>query len=262
MGLLDNKVIIVSGVGPGLGAKVARRAAAEGAAVVLGARREATLEELSAELRDGGSAVAWATCDVTNDDDCRLLAEVAVKEFGGIDGVVNNAFYSQPRDIPIEESDFAEWQQAFDVNLFGSLRMSRAAVPAMRARGEGSIVFVNSQIVRRVFPGRGPYATSKGALLIAAKILAKELGPDNIRVNTVLPGRMASPALIEYFARQAEREGISTEEKLRVVRSQMTLPEVPTDEECAGSVLFCVSDLSRGMTGATMDVNGGETFPA
>ena len=260
MGQLDGKVVIVSGVGPGLGAQVATRAAAAGAAVVLGARREEQLREIAGRIEAEGGRVAWAPCDVTSDADCAALAATAVERFGGIDCLVNNAFASGPHDVPIEDSDFDAWQVAFDVNLFGSLRMSRALLPAMRQRGGGSIVFVGSQIVRRVFAGRGPYASSKGALLIAAKVLAKEVGPSNIRVNTVVPGRMAGPSLYRSYERRAVANGTSLEHEMQVGLATMALPTFPTDGDCAGAVLFLASDWSAAMTGQSFDVNGGETF--
>jgi NAD(P)-dependent dehydrogenase (short-subunit alcohol dehydrogenase family) len=260
MGLLAGKVLVVSGVGPGLGAQVALAAANEGAAVVMGARNASLIETLAADITSGGGRAAWATCDVTQEEQCAALVAIACERFGGVDCVVNNAYMSGPLDIPIEHADFDVWRQVFDVNLYGSLQMVRATLPALRRRGGGSIIFVGSQIVRRVFAGRGPYAASKAALLTAAQVLAREVGADNIRVNSVLPGRMWGPPLEAYYRRQAEADGVSTDEAIAAASDMIALGRIPTDEECAGAVLFLASDLAVAMTGQTVDVNGGETF--
>ena len=259
MSLLEGKVMIVSGVGPGYGVQIARAAAREGAAVVLGARSADYLDAVATELAGEGFRALPVRCDVTRDGDCAAIVEAALERFGRVDSLVNNAFASGPRDVPIERSDFDAWQVAFDVNVFGTLRLCKAAIPALKAT-EGSIVMVNSQITRRVFPGRGPYASSKGALLVAAKVLAKELGPDNVRVNTVVPGRMVGPTLLDSYALRAERKGITLDEEMAQAAATLTLPKLPTDEECAGTVLFLASDLALAMTGQSIDVNGGETF--
>ena len=214
-----------------------------------------TDEEVAAEMLLAGHDAIGVRCDVTSDEDCRGIVAAALERFGRLDCLVNNAFASGPRHDPIETADLASWQGAFDVNLFGTLRLCQAAIPSLR-QTEGSIVMVNSQITRRVFPGRGPYASSKGALLVAAK----ELGPDNVRVNTVVPGRMVGPTLMRSYAERAERKGISLDEELAQAAATLTLPNLPTDAECAGAVVFLASDLAKAMTGQSIDVNGGETF--
>ncbi|HET6812279.1 MAG TPA: SDR family oxidoreductase [Acidimicrobiales bacterium] len=259
--LLQGRVVVVAGVGPGLGAHVARDAAAAGAAVMLGSRNAAYLDELSAELRDAGAVVARRTCDVTSDPDCRALFSDAVDELGGVDGVVCNA-YAQSRAYgrTLEESDVDDWKEAFDVNVFGSLRVVKAAIPALKARAAGSVVLVGSQIVRRVFAGRGPYAASKAALVTAGHVLARELGPFGIRVNTIVPGRMRGPALERHLTNLAAERGTSFEAELARMESDVPLPQLTTDEECARVVVFLLSDLAAGMTGQSVDVNAGETM--
>jgi len=259
--VLEGKVVVLAGVGPGLGAQIARAAAAAGAAVMLGSRTAAYLDELAAELRDAGATVARRTCDVTSDADCRALVTGAVEELGAVDGVVCNAFaQSRAYGRTLEEADVDDWREAFDVNLFGSLRVVKAAVPALRARGGGAVVMVGSQIVRRVFPGRGPYAASKAALLTAAHVLARELGPYGIRVNTLVPGRMWGPALQRHLTNLAAERGTSVDQELARMESDVSLPRLTTDEECARVAVFLLSELAAGMTGQSLDVNAGETL--
>ncbi len=259
-GLLAGKVVIVSGVGPGLGRRIAEAAGAEGASVVLGARSVDYLEELAGFLKERGVPVVHRRSDVTVASDCRDLVAAAESTFGGIDAVVCNASASGPFNVALEDSDLDDWQQAFDVNFFGSLRLVQAALPAMKSRAGGSVVFIGSQIVRRVFPGRGAYASSKAALLTASHVLARELGPYDIRVNTVVPGRMWGPSLQAGIGRLAASRGMTVEEQIQKMVDDVSLPRLATDEECARAVLFLLSDLSAAMTGQSIDVNAGETF--
>lgn len=259
-GLLSGKVVVVSGVGSGLGRQIAYAACAEGASVLLAARSADYLAEVTDELSQKYDRVASRTCDVTSDADCQALVEAAEQQFGRLDALVNNAFASAPHGLTLAEGDLDEWRQSFEVNLFGSLRLTKAAIPALRRRGGGAVVFVGSQIVRRVRAGRGPYASSKAALLTAAQVLAREVGPDGIRVNTVVPGRMWGPSLRAYLERLAvDRETSFDEEHARMI-GDVSLPQLTSDEECARVVAFLASDLAAGMTGQTVDVNAGETF--
>lgn len=259
--LLNGTVMVLAGAGPGLGAQIARDATAAGARVMLGARRVDYMKELATELGQAGSDVRFQACDVTSDAQCRDLISAAEDEFGQVDSVVCNAF-AQGRAYgqTLEEADIDGWQEAFDVNLFGSLRLVKAAIPALKRSRQGSVVFVGSQITRRVFAGRGPYATSKAALLTAAQILARELGPYGIRVNTVVPGRMWGPPLRKYIERLAVQRDTSFEQELGRMVNDVSLPQLSTDEESARVVVFLASALAAGMTGQSVDVNAGETF--
>ena len=258
--LLAGKVVVVSGVGPGLGRRIAEGAGAAGASVVLGARSVDYLEELAHSLKEAGVPVVPRRSDVTVSADCRDLVAAAEASFGGVDAVVCNASASGPFGVTLEDGDVDDWQAAFDVNLFGSLRLVQASIPALKRRGGGSVVVIGSQIVRRVFAGRGPYASSKAALLTASQVLARELGPYDIRVNTVVPGRMWGPSLQGSIGRLAASRGMTVEEQKQKMLDDVSLPRLATDEECARAVLFLVSDLAAAMTGQSIDVNAGETF--
>jgi NAD(P)-dependent dehydrogenase (short-subunit alcohol dehydrogenase family) len=130
----------------------------------------------------------------------------------------------------------------------------------MKAQGGGSIVFVNSMVVRKPLPTQGSYATSKGALLTAAQILAKELGVHNIRVNSMVPGWMMGPAVETYFEMVERSAGVPPQETYEQIASEIALGTIPTDDDCAKVAVFLASDLSSAMTGQAVDVNGGETF--
>lgn len=257
---LENRVVLVSGIGPGLGRQAALAVARAGASVVVGSRTEPALKAVVDEISAFGGRAVYETCDITSVDDCRRIVAAAEHHFGGLDCVVANAFHKGAMTVTIEDADLDDWRTVFEVNVLGSLRVAQAALPALRRRGGGSIVLVNSQIVRRVKPGRGDYAATKAALLTAGQVLAKEVGRDNIRVNSVVPGRMWGEPLIEYSQGIADATDRTLDEVRAGLLGDMTLPFIPTDEQVARVIVFLASDLAEGMTGQSIDVNGGETF--
>jgi NAD(P)-dependent dehydrogenase (short-subunit alcohol dehydrogenase family) len=130
----------------------------------------------------------------------------------------------------------------------------------MRRQGGGSIVFINSMSMRVIEPKFGGYAASKGALMIAAQTLAKELGADKIRVNTVVPGYIWGAALEGYFKLLAKQQGTTADAVYAEIAGRTALNHIPTSEEIADAVVFFASDLSRAITGQALDVNGGHFF--
>jgi NAD(P)-dependent dehydrogenase (short-subunit alcohol dehydrogenase family) len=257
--LLKDKTAIVSGVGPGLGKEIALAFAREGADVALGARTESYLEEVRGEIEALGRRAVHARTDITDQDQCDALVAAAIEAFGHLDVLAHNAFAPDVFQL-FEDVDLGAWRQIMDVNLFGSLQLTKAALPAMKEQGSGSIVFVNSMIIRKVLPLQGGYATSKGALMTAAQVLAKELGPHGIRVNSIVPGWMWGPNVQGYFSMMESQTGKSVQEQYDEVASQIALGEIPPDEDCANAAVFFASDLSRVITGQSLDVNGGEVF--
>lgn len=257
--LLKDKTAIVSGVGPGLGKEIALAFAREGADVALGARTESYLEEVRGEIEALGRRAVVSRTDITDRGECDALVQAAVDAFGHLDVLVHNAFAPDAFQL-FEDVDLAAWRHIMDVNLFGSLQLTQAAIPHMKSRGAGSIVFVNSMIIRKVLPLQGGYATSKGALMTAAQVLAKELGPHGIRVNSIVPGWMWGPSVEMYFQMQEAQTGRSVQEHYDEIASQIVLGEIPPDDDCANAAVFFASDLSRVITGQSLDVNGGEVF--
>ncbi len=258
-GLLGGKVCIVSGVGPGLGRQAARALAAHGADLVLAARRQTTLDEVAAEVEDLGARVLTVPTDITDPEACALLMEKAAEAFGGIDVLVNNAFRFDAFKS-FEEVDLAIWRKIMDTNLFGSLQMTRAALPFMRARGGGSVVMVASMVARQPQPAQGGYAISKGALLTATKVLAYELGPSGVRVNAVVPGWMAGPSVDIYIDMTSNGRGVPAQEVVDELNARVPLGRIPSDQDVAGAIVYLSSDLSCAMTGQALDTNGGEIF--
>jgi NAD(P)-dependent dehydrogenase (short-subunit alcohol dehydrogenase family) len=254
--MLEGKVALVSGIGPGMGRDVSLLLARHGADVVLGARRTETSEEVAAEVRALGRRAEVVALDITDGDACAAAVARAGDALGGLDILVNNAFQDGNRkafmDAPLEE-----WRVTMDVNLWGTLQMTKAAVPAMVGRGGGSIVMINSMSTHRIEPSYGAYAASKGALETATKTLALELGPHRIRVNGVFPGYIWGDSVEWYFGYLGKKRGISGEDVYQEIAEQTSLKYLPHSSEIAGSVVFFASDLSKPVTGQSLDVNCG-----
>jgi NAD(P)-dependent dehydrogenase (short-subunit alcohol dehydrogenase family) len=258
-GLLSGKVCVVSGVGPGLGRQAARALAQHGADLVLAARRQSTLDEVLAEVSALGARAVAVPTDITDAEACARLMAAGVEQFGGVDVLVNNAFRFDAFEA-FEDVDLARWRKIMDTNLFGSLQMTRAALPAMRARGGGSVVMVASMVTRQPQPAQGGYAISKGALLTATRVLAYELGPSNVRVNAVVPGWMAGPSVDIYVEMTSTGRGVPPQVVVDELNARVPLGRIPSDQDVAGAIVYLASDLSSAMTGQALDTNGGEIF--
>ncbi|HJR25810.1 MAG TPA: SDR family oxidoreductase [Acidimicrobiales bacterium] len=260
-GLLEGKVAIVSGIGPGMGRDISLLFAEHGADLVLGARGVEKCEAVAEEVRALGRKAEPVTLDVTDRASCEAAVETAVRSFGGVDVLVNNAFQDGNRKSfeasLAKDPDLGSWRATMDVNLWGTLAMTAATVPAMKARGGGHIVMVNSMSAKRIEPNFGAYAASKAALETASKSLAVELGEFGIRVNSIHPGYIWSEKVEWYLGYLGEKEGITGEEKYAQLAGETCLKYLPHSSEIAGSVLFFASDLSKPVTGQSLGVNCG-----
>lgn len=258
--LLNGKVAIVSGLGPGLGRAVALRFAAEGADVALGARSEEYLRAVAAEVRDLGRRAAWVETDVTDPEQCAALAQATRENLGGIDVLVNNAFTSGAPRTEVEVADLERWRTVMEVNYWGAVHMTRAVVPAMKDQGSGRVVMINAMAMRRVRPTWGAYVGSKSALAGITRVLALELGPHGIRVNAIHPGYIYAGAVRALFDSLAAERGVDHQVIYEEVAAETCLRYLPTPEEIAGSILFLASDLALPVTGQSLDVNAGHWF--
>ncbi|MFF9770709.1 SDR family oxidoreductase [Streptomyces sp. NPDC014636] len=259
MPLLTGKTVIVSGVGAGLGHQVASAVVRDGGNAVLGARTEANLAKSAAGIDPGGTRTAYRATDITDEGQCEALAALARERFGAIDAVVQVAAWDSHFG-GLEDADFTTWQSVVDVNLLGTLRMTRACLPALKAAGGGSVVFIGTQsaVAAPSQVRQAAYAASKGALTSAMYSLARELGPYRIRVNTVLPGWMWGPPVQAYVRFSAQTEGVPEDEVLARLSERMALPELATDADVADAAVFLASDRARAITGQSLLVNAGE----
>ncbi len=256
--LLEDKTMVVSGVGPGLGREIAAAAVREGANVMMGARREENLKAAADEIDPSGERVAWQRTDITDPDQSKGLVAAAVERFGRLDAVVNCAALDTVFG-GLEGADFDEWRRTFDTNVMGTLRVCEAAIPHLKQQG-GAIVFIGSQAMYWPQVMQMAYASSKGALTSAMYYLAKELGPYKIRVNTIVPSWMWGPPVEGYVDMMAEGQGVPPEEIVAGITRNMPLGEIPTDGDIAEVVVFFASDRARMITAQSLLVNAGE-FP-
>lgn len=258
MSLLADRTVIVSGVGAGLGHQVAAAVVRDGGNAVLGARTEANLAKVAAEFDPDGTHTAHRPTDITDETQCEALAALAAERFGRLDAVVHVAAWDSYFG-GLADADFATWQSVIDVNLLGTLRMTRACLPALKEHG-GSVVFIGTQsaVAAPTQVRQMAYAASKGALTSAMYSLARELGPHRIRVNTVLPGWMWGPPVEAYVQFSAHTEGVPEAEVRERLTSRMALPELATDGDVADAAVFLASDRARAITGQSLLVNAGE----
>lgn len=257
--LLEGKVAIVSGIGPGMGRDISLGFAREGADVVLGGRTQAKLEAVAAEVEALGRRALAVACDVGDAASCQSLADRAAEEFGHVDILVNNA-YDGGNAKSLMDSDLDDWRATMEVNLFGTLGMTRAAVPHLATSGDGRVVMINSMSTQRIQAKFGAYAASKGALATVTKTLAKELGPMGIRVNAIHPGYIYGDSVEWYFNHQAKKRGVPFQEIYDEVASETCLGYLPHSSEIAGTVVFLASPLAKPVTGQMIGVNCGHWF--
>jgi len=256
MGLLTGKVIVVSGVGPGLGRSICLQAADQGAKVVLAARTESRLAEVAAEIEAGGGTTLSVPTDITDDAAVENLIARTVETFGRVDALVNNAF-AVPSMKSLERTDFQQIRDSVELTVLGGLRMTKAFTDAL-AKSKGSVVMINSMVLRHSEPRYGSYKVAKAALLAMSQTLATELGDKGIRVNTVAPGYIWSDQLKWYFGEIATKYGITAEQVYEQTASKSDLKRLPEPDEIARAVVFFASDWSSAITGQTLDVNCGE----
>ncbi|HET8882444.1 MAG TPA: SDR family oxidoreductase [Solimonas sp.] len=260
--LLKDKVVIVSGIGPGLGVKLAIEAAREGAkGVVVAARSQDKLDDAEARIKALGvkADVVKQVCDITKREQCDALAAVAAKRFGKVDALVNSAFVHGEMDYA-STANLDSWRDTLETNLLGTLCLTQATVPHI-GRG-GAVVMINTMAARKIPPlGEAGYAASKAALANSVKWLAKELGPKGIRVNSVHMGWMWGAPVEGYINWQSQESKIPVDTLKAQIAADIPLGHIPTDDDCAKAALFMVSDYAAAVTGAALDANGGAFMP-
>lgn len=243
--LKDKVAVITGGAGPnGLGFATARLMAQHGARVAVLDLDRAEPSQAAATL---GSGHLGLVADVTDKASCDAAMAAVLKAFGRVDVLVNNAGITQPRKT-VEISN-ADYDAVLDVSLRGTLLMSQAVIPVMQAQRSGSIVCVSSVSAQRGggILGGPHYSAAKAGVLGLARAMARELGPDSIRVNCITPGLIATDI----------SKGKLTEERKAEIAQTIPLARLGEAADVAGACLFLASDLSKYCTGITLDVNGG-----
>jgi len=249
---LDGTVALVTGGSRGIGKRIARALAREKCAVGICARSEEELRAAAEELEDEGVAVSAVSADVTDPDDAERFVARCREELGPIGVLVNNV--GGNRRKPFAETTDEDWRELFELNVNSAFRLSRRVIPEMREAGRGSIVFISSIFGREAGgPGLSIYNTTKTALISAAKIMALELAPHGVRVNTVAPGSIRFPGGSWDRRVKEDPEGMA-----EFVDAHLPLGRFGRAEEVADVVAFLCSDRAALVTGACIPVDGAQ----
>lgn len=254
--LLADKVVVVSGVGPGLGRAIAEQCAKAGADLVLASRTESRLLEVADDVKQFGRRAFVVPTDINDDAAAQHLVDAALAEYGRVDALVNNAFAVPPLG-PLQTVDFEQARAGFETNVFAALRLTRLFAPALK-QSRGAVVMINSSVLRHSSQPYGAYKMTKASLLALAQCLASELGPDGVRVNSVAPGWIWADVLQAYFGYLANKREVDPQVVYDEIADTIDLRRLPVPDEIADAVVFMASELSRGITGHCLDVNCGE----
>jgi 3-oxoacyl-[acyl-carrier protein] reductase len=247
---LKDRVVIITGAGQGIGRVFAKAFAMAGARAVIAERNEKSAASVAEEiLKADGQALA-VTTDVADPASIAEMVEVVEDEYGRIDVLINNAgIFSTLEMRPFDQIPLEEWEQVLRVNLTGPFLCARAVLPAMRRAKWGRIINIASGAVRLGRPNYLHYIATKSALAGMSLSMARELGPDGITVNAILPGATFT---------EIERKTVTPQQKERIVAMQcIPRPEAP--EDLVGAALFLASDASAFVTGQSLNLDGGVT---
>ena len=249
---LDGKLAVITGGGSGIGEATAHVFARAGATVVVAGRRIGPLEKVAEAI--GGHAIA---CDVSDQGDVQSLFAQAQKITGNVDVLLNNAGGPGPI-APVAEVDMAEWVTCMNINLVGAMYCLQEAAKIMSAQGSGSIINMSSLMGIQGYPMRSAYVASKFALIGITETMARELGPDGVRVNALMPGAVSGENMDRILARRARAEGRPAEEIERENYTDVAALKRWVDpEEVGRAALYYASELSSAITGDKMKVDCG-----
>ena len=251
---LEDKVAVVTGSGAGIGRAIARRFAAEGAAVLVAELDEAAGNETVSLIKSDGGRAAFQQADTSDSDSAAAAMAACVREFGTIDILVNNAAAFVFGKV--ENVTKADWDRVFGVNVIGYANCVREVLPTFRQKGGGTIVNIASVSSFIAQPEFIPYNASKGAVMQLTRCLAMDLAPDNIRVNAICPGSIRTQATDRHISSL----GLDPEKAYVDFGQSALMKRMGQPEEIASGALFLASDDSSYMTGAHVVIDGGATI--
>jgi NAD(P)-dependent dehydrogenase (short-subunit alcohol dehydrogenase family) len=247
---LKGKVALITGGTSGIGSASAVRLASEGARVVVTGRSRDRGEAVVGEIEQIGGEALFVHSDVRIAADCRRAVEQTLDKFGKIDILFNNAGVFHPKTVP--ECSEEEWDETIDSSLKGAFLMSKYALPSMIEQGSGSIIHTSSGWGIQGGNDAAAYCAAKGGLVVMAKAMAIDHGPQGIRVNCVCPGDVLTPMLHDDAAKRG-----MTWEAYQAGAADRPLGRIGTVNEIADAVLFLASDESSFVTGESLVVDGG-----
>jgi 3-oxoacyl-[acyl-carrier protein] reductase len=247
---LGGRVAIITGAGQGLGRAFAKALATSGAIAVIAERQAERGDAVAAEITQAGGQARAIQTDVADPASLERMVSVVQETYGRVDILINNAaIFSTLEMRPFEQIPLAEWEQVLRVNVTGPFLCARAVLPAMRRAKWGRIVNMASGAVTLGRPNYLHYITSKAALEGMTRSMARELGPDGITVNAILPGATFT---------EIERKTVTPEQKAKIIAMQC-IPRAEVPDDLVGTVLFLASDASAFLTGQSLTVDGGAT---
>lgn len=250
--VIRGQVVVLTGAAQGIGANYARFLAREGVKLVMTDVDETGLKALAAEIEKSGGTVVPLRVDVSSQEDTERMASVAIERFGRIDGLINNAGLFSAL-LPKRSSldiDVASWDRVMAVNVRGPFLCCRAVLPQMRKQKSGSIINTSSNTVLAGVSGLLHYVTSKSAEVGFTRALAREFGPDGIRVNVIMPGLVETAGVKDGYTEADQQRAIA-------VRS-INRAQQPNDLN--GIIAFLLSEDSAFITGQAFNVDGGALF--
>ncbi len=258
MGELDGKVALIVGAGPGIGRASAERLSAEGADLCLVARRPEPLETLAESVRrSSGRRVLSVPADLGKVAECESLVEQTVSGLGRVDIVVNVATHGADSSAVLD-SDWEAWRASFEINVVGTLEVSRSAARHMKAQGGGSIVQIATLGMHSYVPKRAAYNATKQAMVTASHTMARELGRHGIRVNIVTPGFTTGEPLDQLFEDIGKKIGTDGPTAMQRAAESAALKSHVDPEDIADAVYYLASPRSRYVTGIEIIVDAGQ----
>ena len=258
MGELEGKVALIVGAGPGIGRACAEVLGAEGSNLALVARRPEPLTQLREALAArGGSRVIALPGDLARVADCTRVVDQTVEQLGRIDIVVNVATLASG-SAAVLDADWEAWRKAFDVNVVGTLEVSRRAAEHMKAQGEGSIVQIATLGMHSLVAKRAAYNATKQAMVTASKTMAREIGRHGVRLNIVTPGFTTGEPLDQLWSEIARSTGRTAEDISQAAAGSAAMKRHVDPEDIAAAVYYFASPRSRNVTGEEIIVDAGQ----
>jgi len=255
--LLHGKIALVTGASRGIGQSIAERFSEEGARVAMCARSDKELDAVAREIDPSLERVIWFRADARKSGEIERAVHETAKRWGKITILVNNAGASGL--TPLDGGSEEDWERILDVNLTGTWRFSRAALPHMKKGEHGRIINISSVLGKFGVPGYGAYCASKAGVLGLTRALAMELAERGITVNAICPGWVETEMAREGIARQAKALGVTAEEFRKRAMERVPLGRMLEPREVAEMAVYLACDAADGVTGQALSICGGVT---